>query len=188
MTEFLAAGVGDTQYRLTGVITGIANTTYGNMYLRDFSGEVYVYGIANYQTLGLKEGDIITIVGKRAAYNGAAQVGSAVLESVIPVTAVTIAEALTKPDSGTDYFMVTGEITSIANESYGNLYLKDGDSEIYLYGCYPGYGATGNDRQGLIADKGIKAGDKLTVIATKGSYAGAAQLANGIYFSHESAE
>ena len=36
--------------------------------------------------------------------------------------------------------------------------------------------------------KGIKVGDKLTVIATKGSYKGVAQLANGIYFSHESAQ
>ena len=84
--------------------------------------------------------------------------------------------------------MVTGEITSIANESYGNLYLKDGDSEIYVYGCYPGYGATGSNRQGLIAEKGIKVGDKLTIIATKGSYAGAVQLTNGFYFSHESAK
>jgi hypothetical protein len=84
--------------------------------------------------------------------------------------------------------MVTGEITSIANEAFGNLYMKDGDNEIYVYGCYPGYGATGNFRQGLIAEKGIKVGDSLTVIATKGSYQGTVQLTNGIYFSHKSAE
>lgn len=188
VAEFLAAEVGDTQYRLTGVITSIAHTTYGNLYLRDFSGETYVYGIQDFSNKGLKVGDIITIVGKRAAYNSSPQVGSAVLESVIPVTAATIAEVLTKPDSSQDYYMVTGEITSIANEEYGNLYLKDGDSEIYVYGCYPGYGATGDDRKGLIAAKGIKVGDELTVIATKGSHQGTTQLANGIYFSHESAE
>lgn len=188
VAEFLAAEVGDTQYRLTGVITSIAHATYGNLYLRDFSGEAYVYGIQDFQNKGLKVGDIITIVGKRAAYNGNPQVGGAVLESVIPVTAATIAEVLTKPDSSTDYYMVTGEITSITNADYGNLYLKEGDSEIYVYGCYPGYGATGDFRKGLIADKGIKVGDKLTVIATKGSYQGNIQLPNGIYFSHESAE
>ncbi|MBW6534509.1 MAG: hypothetical protein K0B11_05840 [Mariniphaga sp.] len=188
ISEFLAAEVGNTQYRLTGVIINIANTKYGNLYLRDFSGETYVYGIQDFQEKGLKEGDIITIVGKRAAYNGSPQVGSAVLESVIPVTAATIAEVLTKPDSSQDYFLVTGEITSIANDTYGNLYLKDGDSEIYLYGCYPGYGATGDARKYLLADKGIQVGDKLTVIATKGSYNGVPQLAHGIYFSHESAE
>jgi DNA/RNA endonuclease YhcR with UshA esterase domain len=186
--EFLAAEVGNTQYRLSGVITNISNTTYGNLYLRDFSGETYVYGIEDFQEKGLKEGDIITIVGKRAAYNGNPQVGSAVLESVIPVTAATIEEVLTKPDDASTYFMVTGQITSITSITYGNLYLKDGDSEIYLYGCYPGYGATGDDRKFLLETKGIKVGDKLTVIAAKGSYNGVPQLAHGIYFSHESAE
>lgn len=192
VAEFLAAEVGDTQYRLTGVITSIAHDTYGNLYLRDFSGQTYVYGIQDFTTKGLKVGDIITIVGKRAEYKGDPQVAGAVLESVIPVTAATIAEVLAKPDSSTDYFMITGEITSIANDVYGNLYLKDGGSEIYVYGCYPGYGATGDFRKGLIADKGIKVGDKLTVIGTKTTYTNSTtgistiQLANGIYFSHES--
>lgn len=188
IAEFIAAEVGDTQYRLAGVITKIAHDVYGNLYLKDFSGETYVYGIKDFKEKGLKVGDIITIVGKRAAYNDSPQVGGAVLESVIPVTPITIAEVLTKPDSNKDYYMVTGEITEIANETYGNLYLKDGDSEIYLYGCYPGYGATGDYRKGVITDKGLKVGDQLTVIATKSSYNEVAQLANGIYFSHESAE
>jgi hypothetical protein len=188
IAEFLAAEVGDTQYRLTGVITSITNATYGNLYLRDFSGETYVYGIEDFADKSLIEGDIITIIGKRAAYNGNPQVGSAVLESVIPVTPATIAEVLTKEDSNEIYYMVTGEITEIDNPTYGNLYLKDGDSEIYLYGCYPGYGATGDYRKYLIEDKGIKVGDTITVIATKGSYNGVDQLSNGIYFSHESAE
>uniref|UniRef100_UPI0032167715 BACON domain-containing protein n=1 Tax=uncultured Draconibacterium sp. TaxID=1573823 RepID=UPI0032167715 len=188
IAEFLAAEVGNTQYRLSGVITNISNTTYGNLYLKDFSGETYVYGIEDFQDKGLKEGDIITIVGKRAAYKGNPQVGGAVLESSIPVTPSTIAEVLTKEDDANTYFMVTGEITTITNNTYGNLYLKDGDSEILLYGCYPGYGASGDDRKYLLEDKGIKVGDTLTVIATKGSYKGTPQLAHGIYFSHVSAE
>ena len=186
--EFLAAAVGDTQYRLAGVITSITNATYGNLYLRDFSGEVYVYGIQDFSTKGLKVGDIITIVGKRAAYNGNPQVGSSVLESFIPVTPATIAEVLAKPDDPTTYFMVTGEISSIATGDYGNLWLKDGDDEIYSYGCYPGWGATGNDRKFLVVDKGLKVGDQLTVIAPKGSYGGSPQLSNSIYFSHVSSK
>jgi hypothetical protein len=188
VAEFIAAAVGDTQYRLSGVITSITNATSGRLYLRDFSGEIYVYGIQDFSTKGLKVGDIITIVGKRAAYLGTPQVGSAVLESFKPVTTATIAEVLTKPDDANTYFMVTGVITSIVNADYGNLYLKDGDSEIYVYGCYPGYGATGNARKYLLADKGIKVGDQLTVIAPKGSYGGSPQLSNSIYFSHVSAK
>ena len=188
VAEFIAAAVGDTQYRLTGVITSIANATYGNLYIRDFSGETYVYGIKDFTTKGLKVGDIITIVGKRAEYKGTPQVASAVLESVIPVTTATIAEVLTKADSNVNYYMVSGEITEVTNAVYGNLYLKDGDSTIYVYGCYPGYGATGDARKNLLADKGIEVGDRLTVIGTKSSYNGVAQLTNGIYFSHISAE
>lgn len=188
VAEFIAAAVGDTQYRLTGVITEIANATYGNLYLRDFSGETYVYGIKDFTDKGLKVGDIITIVGKRAEYKGTPQVAGAVLESVIPVTPSTIAEVLAKPDSSQDYYMLTGEITSIANPTYGNVYLKDGENEIYVYGVYPGYGATGDFRKNLLADKGIKVGDKLTVIGTKTTYNGVIQFANGIYFSHEAVE
>jgi hypothetical protein len=188
IAEFLAAEVGDTQYRLKGVITSITSATSGRLYLRDFSGEVYVYGIQDFSTKGLEVGDIITIVGKRAAYNGNPQVGSSVLESSILVTPATIAEVLAKPDDPTAYFMVTGEITSITSATYGNLWLKDGDDEIYVYGCYPGYGATGDDRKDLIADKGLKVGDQLTVIAPKGSYNGSPQLSNSIYFSHVSSK
>ena len=188
IAEFLAAEVGDTQYRLTGVITDISNTTYGNLDIRDFSGETYVYGIQDFQDKDLKVGDIITIVGKRAAYKDDPQVGGAVLESVIPVTPATIAEVLAKPDSSADYFMITGKITLIDNPAYGNVYLNDGDSEIYVYGVYPGYGATGDFRKNLLADKDIEVGDTLTVIGTKSSYNGEPQLTNGIYFSHESAE
>ena len=188
IAEFLAAEVGDTQYRLAGVITSITNATYGNLYLRDFSGEVYVYGIQDFSTKGLEVGDIITIVGKRAEYQDSPQVGGAVLESFIPVTEATIAEVLTKPDDPNTYFMVTGEISSIATGDYGNLYLKDGADEIYVYGCYPGWGATGNDRKFLIVDKGLKVGDQLTVIAPKGSYGGSPQLSNSIYFSHVSSK
>jgi hypothetical protein len=186
--EFLAAEVGDTQYRLAGVITSITSATYGNLYLRDFSGETFVYGIEDFTTYGLKVGDIITLVGKRAAYNENPQVGSSVLESSIPVTTATIAEVLTKPDDPNTYFMVTGEISSIATGDYGNLYLKDGADEIYVYGCYPGWGATGDDRKYLVADKGLKVGDQLTVIAPKGSYQGVPQLSNSIYFSHVSSK
>lgn len=188
VAEFIAAEVSTIPYRLTGVITSITNTTSGRLYLSDFSGEIYVYGIQDFSTKGLKVGDIITIVGKRAAYNGTPQVGSAVLETSIPVTAATVAEVLTKPDDANTYFMVTGVITSIVNADYGNLYLKDGDSEIYVYGCYPGYGATGDARKFLLANKGIKVGDTLTVIARKGSYGGNPQLSNSIYFSHVSAK
>lgn len=186
IAEFLAAEVGDTQYRLTGVIQEIQNTTYGNVILKDFSGEVLVYGIADFQSKDLKEGDIITIVGKRADYKGTPQVAGAVLESSISVIPATIAEVLTKPDSKEVYYMVSGVISKIDNRDYGNMYLKDGDDEIYSYGCYPGYGATGDFRKGLVAALDLTEGDYITVIAPKSTYNDVIQLNGSFYFSHES--
>ena len=183
--EFLAAEVGNTPYRLTGVIDRITNTTYGNVYLKDFSGEAYIYGIADYQTLNLKEGDIITIVGKRAVYNGNPQVGGAVLEDVTRVTPISIAEFLQKEVDSSVYYMITGTIKDIEAGDYGNMTLEDDDSEIYVYGCYPGYGATGDFRKGAVADKDLKVGDTISIIGTRGFH-DKDQLVHGIYFSHES--
>jgi hypothetical protein len=84
VAEFLALSVGTTEYQLTGVMEGTYNTTYGNFYLNDGTGKVLVYGLTatkktsndkSFASLGLKDGDTITIIGTRADYNGTAQVG-----------------------------------------------------------------------------------------------------------------
>ena len=187
VAEFLAAPVGDTQYRLTGVITKVARAEYGNVYIADYSGEAYVYGIGakgDFEKLGLKEGDIVTLVGKRGEYKGDAQMTGGQYESHISVTEISIADFLTKEDDKNVYYKVTGTLDEIANPTYGNVYLKDGDERLYVYGCYPGWGATGDFRKNCLADKGIEVGDKLTVIGVKSTYNGTAQVSNGIYFSH----
>ena len=191
VAEFLAAPVGETQYRITGVISKVAKAEYGNIYVKDFSGETYVYGIGakgDFEKLGLKEGDVVTLVGKRGEYKEQAQMTGAICESSISVNEVTIADFLTKEDNPAVYYKVTGTIKEIANTTYGNLWLKDGDNELYVYGCYPGWGATGDARKGLIGELGIEPGDILTVIGVKSTYNGQTQLANGIYFSHQKAE
>ncbi len=191
VAEFLEAPVGDTQYRITGVITSVKNTTYGNVYVRDWSGETYVYGIGakgDFEAAGLKAGDVVTLVGKRGEYNGTAQMTGAVLEDYKVVTPVTIDEFLDKDDDPNTYYMLTGEIIEIANPTYGNLYLEDETNQIYVYGCYPGWGATGDNRKNWLETAGIVVGDKLSVIGVKSTYQGTPQLSNGIYFSHEKAQ
>ena len=203
VAEFLAAEVGNTLYRVTGVISKVANASYGNIYLKDFSGEMYVYGIGSkgdFQTMGLKEGDIVTLVGKRGEYKGDAQMTGAVVDTdddgnpkVTPVTDITIEEFLTKPDSKTTYYRVTGTISSLKGSNgkdndYGNLYITDGTNELYVYGCYSGYGATGDARKFFIRDNGIQVGDKLTMIGYKDTYNGLVELCGGICFSFQKAE
>ena len=196
VAQFLAAPVSNSQYRVTGVIQSVANASYGNIYIKDFSGEAYVYGIGakgDFEAKGLKVGDIVTLVGKRGEYKGTAQMTGAQLEKVIPVTEVTIAEFLSKPDDKNTYYMVKGTISSLKGSNgkdndYGNLYLTDGTNELYVYGCYAGWGATGNDRKFFIADNNIKVGDELTMIGYKDTYNGLVELCGGINFSFKHAE
>ena len=84
VAEFLALSVGTTEYQLTGVMSGTYNTTYGNFYLEDETGKVLVYGLTktkqssndkSFASLGLRDGDTLTLIGQRADYNGTAQVG-----------------------------------------------------------------------------------------------------------------
>lgn len=191
VSDFLAAEVGSTQYRITGIITKVAKAAYGNIYVKDYSGEVYVYGVGSkgdFEAAGLKEGDIVTLVGTRDAYNGTAQMKGAQLESSKSVTEVTIAEFLTKEDNKDVYYMVKGTVKDIVNATYGNLNLTDGTNDLYVYGTYPGYGATGDARKGTIDAQGIEAGDELTVIGPKGTYNGTPQVNGGIFFSLKKAE
>ena len=188
IADFLAAAVGNTQYRLTGVITKVAGAAYGNVYIKDYSGEAYVYGIGakgDFEAKGLKEGDVVTLVGKRGEYKGTAQMTGGQLEKSISVTEVSIADFLAKEDNANVYYMVSGKIDEIANDTYGNLYITDGTNRLYVYGCYPGWGATGDARKGAIATYGIAVGDKLTVIGPKSTYKGTPQVNGGVYFSHE---
>lgn len=188
IADFITAANKTTQYRLKAVISRISDAAKGRFYIKDFSGEVYVYNMAGFQALGLKAGDIVTIVGKYDVYNGTHELVSATIESSKSVSVATIAEMLTKSDNANDYYMVTGIIKSIASDYHGNMTLQDGSSEMYMYGCFPGYGATGDFRKNLVVTKGLKVGDTLTVIATKGSYQGNPQLVNSFYFSHVSAQ
>ena len=87
VAEFLAAEEGSTIYELTGVIKNVANTNYGNFDLQDETGTVYVYGIYDesgnkvFTSLGLKEGDTLTMRGVRTSYQESPQVGSGVYVS-----------------------------------------------------------------------------------------------------------
>ena len=196
VAEFLAAEVGDTQYRIQGVIQSVANPTYGNVYIKDFSGETYVYGIGSkgdFEAAGLKEGDVVTLIGKRGEYKGTAQMTGAQLEAVIPVTEISITDFLAQPDDKGTYYKVTGTITSLldskgAENDYGNLYFSDGTSELYVYGCYPGWGASGDFRKFFIADNGIEVGDVITIIGYKDTYKGLVELCGGVCYSFAKAE
>ena len=192
VAQFLAAEVGNTQYRMTGVITRLyASDKQGqSFYIKDWSGETLVYRADNFIASTAKVGDIVTVVGKRGAYKDSPQMVSGTVENLkAVVTEISIADFLAKEDNKNVYYMVTGTIDEIANDTYGNLYINDGaGNRLYVYGCYPGYGATGDNRKGFLGSAGIKVGDILTMIGYKDTYKGTIELCGGIYFSHQSAD
>ncbi len=188
VADFIAAEIGDAQYRITGVVTGLysSDSQGQSFYITDYSGTVLVYRAAGFKESGAKLGDVVTVVGKRTAYKDTPQMGSGLFEEIThAVTKVTIAEFLTKEDNPDVYYMVTGTVDEIVNETYGNLYLRDGENRLYTYGCYPGWGATGDNRKECIAEVGIEIGDQLTIIGPKSTYKDVPQVNGGIYFSHE---
>lgn len=187
IADFLAAPVGNAQYRLTGVITELytSDKQGKSFYISDYSGKTLVYRAEGFIEAGAKVGDVVTVVGKRGAYKDSPQMVEGKVEKTIKVTEVSIAEFLTKADAKDVYYMVSGTIDEIANDTYGNLYITDGSNRLYVYGCYPGWGATGDARKGAIATYGIKVGDKLTIIGPKSTYKDVPQVNGGVYFSHE---
>ena len=78
VADFLNKSVSDdVWYQLTGTISNIVNTTYGNFDLTDETGTVYVYGLTatqvssndkSFSTLGLRSGDVVTLIGTRDYY------------------------------------------------------------------------------------------------------------------------
>lgn len=84
-------------YRVTGTCTGISNTTYGNWFLQDSTGEIYIYGTLdsqgaekNFSSLGIEVGDIVTVEGPKSTYNGTVE--------LVNVTVINIVKSLLKID------------------------------------------------------------------------------------------
>lgn len=96
IADFLAAAVSDAvEYTLRGTITSVANTTYGNFYITDQTGTVYIYGLNSpdgttnkyWATSGAKLGDDIVLTTVRGDYNGTAQgINAKFVEVITPGT------------------------------------------------------------------------------------------------------
>ena len=194
VAEFLAAAEDDTRYSLTGVISNLYyyKDNVAGFYIKDYTGETLVYKADGFTGTEAKVGDIVSAVGKRGSYKGTAQMTSGKFQLEHSVTPVTIAEFLSKPDDKNTYYMVTGTISSLLDSKgkendFGNLYLTDGTNELYVYGCYAGWGATGDARKFFIADNGIQVGDEISIIGYKDTYKELVELCQGVCFSFKKA-
>lgn len=192
IAEFLAAEKSGTQYRISGVVTNIAKAEYGNIYIKDATAEVYVYGVGakgEFETMGVEVGDIVTLISNRGDYNGTPQAANSALEKKEDVTAVaSVTDFLALEESGA-YYMLTGTVSGMAGAGeYGNIYLNDEASSIYVYGLLSGYKGEKKQFPALVEATGLKDGDTLTIIGKRTSYNGTAQVGSAFYFSHEAGE
>ena len=161
VAEFLAQPKG-TWCKITATLSNLKSDVYGNFDLVDETGSVYVYGLTtsfvakndkSFANLGLKEGDIVTLVGKRDSYNDQDQVGGPAYyishEAGAPaVDPWETAAVFTNPAEGddakvkelkayadADYFYV--RITSVKEApffaNYFDIQFSDGEGETALW-------------------------------------------------------
>lgn len=192
VAEFLEAEVGEAQYRIQGIVSGMYEYkgSIQGFYIADYTGNTLVYKPEGFTGTEAKVGDVVTVVGKRGAYKDSPQMVSGTLESVdYAVTAISIADFRNLPDNKQAYYLISGEIVNATEENtkndvtqYGNFNLKDETGEVYIYGVLTGWGGS----KGHFGELDLTWGDKLTIIAYKTTYNGLVEGV-GTYLSSEKA-
>lgn len=99
--EVIAGADGKT-YTVTGTVTDIYNTTYGNWWLVDDTGKICIYGTLdkdgkekNFASLGIENGDKITVQGPKTTYTSTS--GEVTIE-LVNVTVIELVKSLIKVD------------------------------------------------------------------------------------------
>ena len=192
IAEFLALkNITDTCI-LTGVVSNIQNTTYGNFDLTDKSGKVYVYGLLTpageskkFADLNVAENDTLTVLAIYNEHNGTPQVKNAIFVEVkkssapvvepINLGAKTIAEFLELKNTK-DTCILTGVVANITNTTYGNFDLCDATDTVYIYGLLTSAGESKK-----FADLNVAEKDTLTLLAIYNEYNGKPQAKNAIF-------
>lgn len=182
VADVLKAEDGLTQYRVSGYISKDKKSEYGNIYIKDATGEIYVYGVLDakgqskqWNNMGIHEGDIITVVGPRASFNKEPQMKNVSVESFKTVKDLTIKEFVAKADDKETYYRISGKVSGIKDgDIYGNFDLTDASGKVYVYGLLAGYGGEKKKFQEL----GIKDGDEITIVGVSTSFNGSKQVGN----------
>ena len=103
---------------VSGTITKIENTTYGNWYMNDGTADLYIYGTLdaegktkNFASLGLEVGDKVTIEGPKSTYKEKAQ--------MVDVTVKKIEKALLKVVTPSEEISKEGGVLEVKLASKG---------------------------------------------------------------------
>lgn len=185
VAEFLAAEESNQWYRLSGKMTGLYNTEYGNFYIKDTDTDsVLVYGLnlnatagdKTFSQIGIGEGDNVTLVGRRSSYNGTPQVGDAYYAPL----KVTVAEFLSAEIDDNQLYELTGIMEGPVNTEYGNFDITDESGSVYVYGLTSTV-ILGESNDKSFSTLGYVEGDTLTIVGTRGDYNGKPEVMGPAY-------
>ncbi|MBQ8499990.1 MAG: BACON domain-containing protein [Bacteroidales bacterium] len=105
------------------------------------------------------------------------------------LTKVTVAEFKTKEVSETDWYELTGKITEIQKEDWGNFVIEDETGSVLIYGMTSKWVGS-NDKS--FSQLGLKVGDTVTLGTLRGEYNGTPQGGGSkipaYYISHVAGE
>jgi hypothetical protein len=198
----------DVWYQLTGTVGEIKNKQYGNFYLEDASGSVYVYGLAeqkggqqsgSFTKLGIEEGDILTIIGNRYTHIKDDVITDEVTNAYFvdlekgqtpepTIQNITVEDFIAEPVSTTEWYRLRGMVTNLKDgDKYGNFDLVDKTGSVYVYGVLSEKGGDKKKFQELVGKYGIKNGGYITIIGNRGYYAAKDQIqvANAYFEDYE---
>lgn len=176
-------------YTITGYVTSIAYAwKEGSMsfWMADTENggnvlEAYKCAIAN-EADAVLVGDKVAVTGQLTKYNTTPEFAAGCTVEIIERAEAaknlgekTIAEFIALKNTK-DTCILTGVVSNIQNEEYGNFDLVDETGSVYIYGLL-----TPEGEAKKFAELGVEAGDTLTVLAIYSEYNGTPQVKNAIF-------
>lgn len=184
IAEFISLANTKDTCILTGVVTNIANTQYGNFYIDDNTGTAYVYGLSNFTSYGIEEGDTVTVAGVYTLYNSTHEVVGAryishkkPAEAWVPVPK-TISEFIALNDG--KRYILRGVVSNITDHTYGRFTLTDETADIIVWGIDKN--EDGNAFAFNASD--ISEGDTLSITGIYQLYNSRNEVTSAHYISH----
>ena len=205
----------EEKYVVTGVITEVYNTQYGNMYITDGNGNILtIYGTysadgaTRYDKMSVQPvaGDTVTIYGSLGQYKGTAQIKNGWIVAHTAAASenpenpetpdaptgetLSIADAIALGASK-DHDNYTTEkyyVTGVITEVYNTTYgnMKITDGNGNILTIYGTYSADGATRYDKMSVQPV-AGDTVTIYGIVGQYNGTPQIKNGWITAHTAA-
>ena len=202
----------EDKYLVTGVITEVYNTQYGNMKITDAEGNILtIYGTFDatgalrYDAMDKKPvaGDTVTVYGIVGQYNGTPQIKNAWIVANVagagetpdpdpsgdpaPDSTLTVEQVIALGSSKEHNTYTEGKyyVTGVITEVYNTQYgnMKITDDKGNILTIYGTFDATGENRYDAMATKPV-AGDTVTIYGIVGQYNGTPQVKNGWITEH----